>query len=180
MSKHPSDDGQSTERTGLVSNPTLVEEARLRQFVSDIVTACADRNGEPCDLALGAAILRALLASQEAAPSARAEGSGAALIAAERQRQVEAEGWTPEHDDAHDDHELLMAADCYIRKAWTTVRMDRPPSLWPWELSWWKPSDDPIRNLTKAGALIAAEIDRRQRAIGEPPEGTEPAGEGEK
>jgi hypothetical protein len=35
--------------------------------------------------------------------------------------------------------------------------------LWPWDPSWWKPSPDPIRNLVKAGALIAAEIDRLQR-----------------
>jgi hypothetical protein len=33
--------------------------------------------------------------------------------------------------------------------------------VWPWEQpDWWKPSDNPIRNLEKAGALIAAEIDR--------------------
>jgi hypothetical protein len=37
------------------------------------------------------------------------------------------------------------------------------PSSWPWDYDWWKPSDDPIRNLTKAGALIAAEIDRLNR-----------------
>ena len=36
-----------------------------------------------------------------------------------------------------------------------------PPTLWPWALSQWKPTpDDRIRELTKAGALIAAEIDR--------------------
>jgi hypothetical protein len=29
---------------------------------------------------------------------------------------------------------------------------------------WWKPSTDPIRNLERAGALIAAEIDRLERA----------------
>jgi len=40
------------------------------------------------------------------------------------------------------------------------------PFTWPWEASWWKPSDDPIRNLAKAGALIAAEIDRLQRKQG--------------
>ena len=45
---------------------------------------------------------------------------------------------------------------------------------WPWDMKWWKPSDeDPIRNLVKAGALIAAEIDRLQRR-------TEPAKGGEK
>lgn len=34
-----------------------------------------------------------------------------AEIAAERKRQIEAEGWTPEHDDAHDKGELARAAD---------------------------------------------------------------------
>jgi hypothetical protein len=40
----------------------------------------------------------------------------------------------------------------------------RPCFDWPWSKKWWKPSSDPIRNLVKAGALIAAEIDRLQRA----------------
>lgn len=35
---------------------------------------------------------------------------------------------------------------------------------WPWDEEWWKPSLDPIRNLEKAGALIAAEIDRLEAA----------------
>jgi hypothetical protein len=34
--------------------------------------------------------------------------------------------------------------------------------LWPWDESWWKPGDR-IRELAKAGALIAAEIDRLNR-----------------
>lgn len=36
------------------------------------------------------------------------------------------------------------------------------PDTWPWSAEWWKPGD-PIRNLEKAGALIAAEIDRLKR-----------------
>lgn len=38
------------------------------------------------------------------------------------------------------------------------------PAAWPWMQSAFKPSADPIRNLEKAGALIAAEIDRRLHA----------------
>ncbi len=45
-----------------------------------------------------------------------------------------------------------------------------PMRWWPWGKSWWKPSDDPIRDLEKAGALIAAEIDRRLRLRPEVPE----------
>lgn len=92
---------------------------------------------------------------------------GAARIAAERRRQIEVEGWTPEHDAEHDAAELTLAAAAYLFEAVTTAMPalwwpedDPPPSPWPWDESWWKPSLDPIRNLEKAGALIAAEIDR--------------------
>ena len=71
-------------------------------------------------------------------------------------RQVSNENWSPEHDDTHSQQELLRAAICYARGAKLTE--------WPWNSRWWKPSPDPIRNLVKAGALIAAEIDRLQRA----------------
>lgn len=87
---------------------------------------------------------------------------GVQLIADERQRQISAEHWTADHDDAHTDGELRDAAIAYA-----IACEDRPdhnrPDLWPWDLSSWKPSNDPIRNLVKAGALIAAEIDRLQR-----------------
>lgn len=90
---------------------------------------------------------------------------GIERIAAERQRQKELHDWTPEHDDEHDRAELAQAAICYTIAA--TVREPRRvlgPGFdrmrWPWNVEWWKPSDDPIRNLEKAGALVAAEIDR--------------------
>ena len=94
--------------------------------------------------------------------------SGADLIAAERKRQVEAEGWTPEHDDEHNTGEMVDAAICYADMALRQVSWSKPPlhkmlARWPWDPEWWKPSDDPLRNLVKAGALIAAEIDRVQR-----------------
>lgn len=34
------------------------------------------------------------------------------------------------------------------------------PKDWPWDPKWWKPSENRIRDLVKAGALICAEIDR--------------------
>lgn len=95
--------------------------------------------------------------------------TGIELIAAERERQVSVEGWTPEHDDGHVNGELAEAAHCYaatsvyFAKGWDVRRVIQYLS-WPWEVSWWKPSSDPVQNLAKAGALIAAEIDRRQRA----------------
>jgi hypothetical protein len=95
--------------------------------------------------------------------------TGIELIAAERQRQIEAENWTAEHDDDHIRGELSAAAACYadiaaIQES-NIMRYypDGVPKRWPWDEKWWKPSPDPIRNLEKAGALIAAEIDRLQR-----------------
>lgn len=37
---------------------------------------------------------------------------GATRIADERKRQVEKEGWTPNHDDEHEENELAFAALC--------------------------------------------------------------------
>jgi hypothetical protein len=105
-------------------------------------------------------------------------GTGINLIAAERQRQIDAEGWTPEHDAEHADDGLALAACCYavpphMRKYRNVsvpiegaggVRVS-VPTLWPWAPGYWKPrADDRVRELVKAGALIAAEIDRLRAA----------------
>ena len=96
--------------------------------------------------------------------------NGVELITAERQRQIDAEGWTPEHDDEHKNAEILSAAVCYSQIARGIEYGHRLGDVanavypsWPWDLEWLKPSPDPIRNLVKAGALICAEIDRLQR-----------------
>jgi hypothetical protein len=106
-------------------------------------------------------------------------GSGADLILIERarqQRQITQEGWDAEHDSEHTDGELAQAAACYANLAADLVSHDYDCDFtdaaqyasrhdWPdsWDRAWWKPSPDPVRNLVKAGALIAAEIDRLQR-----------------
>lgn len=89
--------------------------------------------------------------------------TGSELIAQERKRQITVEGWTPEHDDQHDRGELVRASVCYALDAhWAR---DGVPPDWPWDSKWWKPTpDDRVHELIKAGALIAAEIDRLQRA----------------
>lgn len=88
---------------------------------------------------------------------------GAEMIAAERQRQMDVEGWTPDHDAEHGACEMAMAAVAYAIQAIddTNGVHCTPPAVawWPWESVWFKPTD-PIRSLVKAGALIAAEIDR--------------------
>lgn len=88
-------------------------------------------------------------------------------VLAERQRQIEAEGWTPDHDDEHSHGELADAASCYARDAAIRLRgragFTFLPIEWPWKSSWWKPSTA-RRNLVKAGALILAAIECIDRA----------------
>lgn len=95
--------------------------------------------------------------------------TGIQIIADERQRQVVEEGWTSEHDDQHTNRELVRAAVCYAEADQQGVVNEYGDTLvesgyWPFAWDQFKPSPgDPIRDLAKAGALIAAEIDRRQR-----------------
>lgn len=89
--------------------------------------------------------------------------SGADLIAAERRRQVTVEGWSEDHDDQHTGGELAFAAMAYMDPDDET----NVPLWWPWDMADFKPSPgDRIRELVKAGALIAAEIDRLGRRDG--------------
>lgn len=83
-------------------------------------------------------------------------------VQAERKRQVEVEGWTPEHDDEHNGGELADAAACYALSAagWSTYAARE---RWPWPLEWWKPSTA-RRDLVKACSLALAEIERLDRA----------------
>lgn len=84
-------------------------------------------------------------------------------IESERVRQVEEEGWTPEHDDAHDGGELAHAAGCYALFSGSHADAGYPPKYWPLDDGWWKPSEY-RRDLIKAAALLVAEIERLDRA----------------
>jgi len=96
--------------------------------------------------------------------------TGVERIAEERLRQIEEEGWNDEYDDSHENGELAQAAAAYAIPDVVTTSDDgiiiNRVVLFPyyWSLTWWKPTpDNRIRELEKAGALIAAEIDRLQR-----------------
>ena len=106
--------------------------------------------------------------------------SGAAMIAAERERQVTAEGYAAEHDNQHRLGEIAMAAAVYAAPEDIFVlRRERVGDVeykfrhpWPWRLCDNKRGQrregdtqhsSRIRDLVKAGALIAAEIDRLRR-----------------
>lgn len=85
--------------------------------------------------------------------------TGIELIAEERQRQIEAEGFDVKSDSGYINSELANAAICYAMP----YKSNEVFRYWPWDLGWWKPSPkNRIRELQKAGALIAAEIDRLQ------------------
>ncbi|TXT66064.1 MAG: hypothetical protein BAJALOKI3v1_50064 [Promethearchaeota archaeon] len=95
------------------------------------------------------------------------EPNGVFLIAAERIRQRIDEHYSDAHDDEHGNYEMVRAACCYAEVGnggpYSHPNSQEPPDDWPWEDAYWKPSADPVHNLTKAGALIAAEIDRLLR-----------------
>ena len=117
---------------------------------------------------------------------------GVSLIEEERARQIEKEGWSAEHDDGHTKGELAMAACCYAQPerlykmsstkdgvyfhdAWPFEPVNLSRScfnwdkrrqfiggnhpMWPDQLS----DEQRLDLLVKAGALIAAEIDRLKR-----------------
>ena len=97
------------------------------------------------------------------------EDSGVGRIALERLRQVTHEGWNADHDDQHQAGQLAMAGACYAAPKQILVesRSSKGASFtdpWPWADKWDKRGNgDRIRDLEKAGALIAAEIDRLLR-----------------
>jgi hypothetical protein len=98
--------------------------------------------------------------------------TGVERIAAERQRQIEAEGWTAAHDDEHEDGELALAAALYASPVplYARHRSGHHYDPWPWSEDWDKRgTTSRLRALEKAGALIAAEIDRLTRAAQEQP-----------
>lgn len=103
------------------------------------------------------------------------------MIVAERRRQIEEEHYSSSHDDDHDEGELALAAICYAAPFTIFKKIDDGCYCdpWPWDDKhdkrlWDETLDEPlpayridvnvrIRQLTKAGALIAAEIDRLLR-----------------
>lgn len=52
-------------------------------------------------------------------------------ILAERQRQIDVEGWTLAHDDAHDEGEMQRAAECYLDYPTHTSDAAEVPESWP-------------------------------------------------
>lgn len=123
-------------------------------------------------------LIEGIRALHEQAPPPAPHLAGLADAIAEHVRQIEVEGWSPEHDDQHDDYSLAKAASVYAACA-AVGKADRAvmdlhglrgtpgklQELWPlsWDISWLKPRNR-RRDLIKAAALIIAEIERLDRA----------------
>ena len=87
--------------------------------------------------------------------------SGLRLIGAERSRQQRKLGWTKKHDLVHSRGELAeMAAWLACPSPAITTYAGRQPLKLVHDLGWDITPHDRINALVKAGALIAAEIDR--------------------
>lgn len=92
---------------------------------------------------------------------------GAGLIVMERVRQIYKHGHDPAGDETNRMGELAISAVAYIagyldRESSRSFLLADPDEIAEAGCCEYKPSDD-IRDLTKAGALIAAEIDRLHR-----------------
>lgn len=117
----------------------------------------------------GAAARIGELAGLELLLTTGGAGRGVTAIAQERRRQIEGERFDPTADQQYHQGELAKAAACYVMRV--ALREDEDPdatavpSLWPWARCWWKPKDR-RSNLVRAGALIAAELDRMDREAG--------------
>lgn len=83
-------------------------------------------------------------------------------VIAERRRQIDTEGWSTEHDDAHVQGELATAGAAYLISAGGDYEF--AASLWPWQESWWKPDAvRPRRDLVRGIALGIAELEKFDR-----------------
>lgn len=104
---------------------------------------------------------RTYLSERDMANRAEAHGSswshGVEAIARERDRQLLEEGYDEEHDRDHCQCEIAQAAIAYLL---SYAGHGDAAIAWPWNVDSFKPSAGGIRDLEKAGALIAAEIDR--------------------
>lgn len=85
--------------------------------------------------------------------------TGADLIALERTKQIKVEGYDSKHDLSLDDEALEMASIAYILSS--VGKRKESMKYWPWLLPYIKPKTK-VRDLVRAGALIAAAIDRIQ------------------
>lgn len=87
------------------------------------------------------------------------EMTGLELIAKERKEQIEKHGWNAEHDDQHREEQLTGVALYAL-----TEDIDFWPDDWDDDVLIKIAAKNAKEKLAVAGAMIAAEIDRLERA----------------
>ncbi|MEG6794395.1 hypothetical protein AB2C28_25440 [Pseudomonas aeruginosa] len=132
--------------------PAKAQHSVPEEFIGRLSEFLAQRG------ATGKALLRELRAMLAAEPGKEVPQAWID-VQAERRRQIEAKGWTPEHDDLYCSAELPRAAAAYILNG----ANDEAPAIWSFSAKWWKPRDARA-NYVRAAALILAEIERLDRA----------------
>lgn len=160
----PSPNYGSTPRAD--SRPELVVPASTVQDDEETAELFPASDAPATDLASPvppAAVMRDHLAAQA---QAREHPTNAALrlIADERRRQVESEGYSPDQDDEqNEDGEMAYAAAAY---AAASAGDPDAALFWPggWDPHMFKPTGE-TRDLVRAGALIVAELERRARML---------------
>ena len=90
--------------------------------------------------------------------------TGIEQIKEERERQLNELGYTLEHDQMYDSPQDMIVAACIYANLGIEEHPDHEflhqmADAWPWDLKYFKPKDQ-RRNLVRAGALIAAALDR--------------------
>lgn len=133
------------------------------EFVHDLDEALDDLTNCECKItelfdhaapapAVGASVQPVLASLSDAARD----------VLAERQRQIEGEGFSQERDDDYREWELSRAAICYA-DADDRLSNGQFEELWPWPMTWWKPRDA-RSGLVRSAALLLAELERLDRA----------------
>ena len=92
--------------------------------------------------------------------------TGVQIIEDERNRQIEVKRYSLHLDSLQTHASLASAAASYALPLPLKILVK---AIWPWDKSYYKPAmpgnaNERIHELAKAGALIAAEIDRLQNA----------------
>lgn len=157
--KRQSNSGGSSHKPAETDLPVIEDDEETPQLFSSSDAPATDAAAPVPP----AAVMRDHLAAQA---QAREHPTNAALrlIADERRRQVESEGFTPVQDDEqNEDGEMAYAAAAY---AAASVGDPDAALFWPggWDPQMFKPTGE-TRDLVRAGALIVAELERRARMM---------------
>lgn len=143
---------------GELSKPRTTQHQAMHQQLLDMLGAQDHQ---------GAAARIGELTGLELLLNTGGAGKGVTAIAQERRRQIEGERFDPDADQQYHQGELAKAAACYVGLVARDASSEATacPPEWPWARAWWKPKDA-RSNLVRAGALIAAELDRMDRRHG--------------